>query len=79
MSDMPDPNSGSPPPADLQFEKAEFVSARPDLRCASCQSQIEDSYYRVSGRVTCPACAEQRRFFQAKPEVGGTFLRAALY
>ena len=79
MSDMPDPNSAFKPGAELQFEKAEFVSADPGLRCAGCQSQISDSYYDVSGAVTCPTCAEHRRFFQAKPEGGGTFLRAALF
>ena len=79
MSDMHDPNNAPPPAADLQFERAEFVSAQPDLRCTSCQSHISDSYYHVSGAVTCPACAEHRRFFQATPEGGGTFLRAALF
>jgi hypothetical protein len=68
---MPDP--------ELQFQKAEFISSEPELRCISCQSKIGDSYYHIAGAVTCPACAEQRRIFQGRPEGRGTFLRAALY
>ena len=79
MSDMPDLN-GAPPAADqLQFEKAEFVPAQPELCCAFCKSSISNSHYRVAGAVTCPSCAERRRAFQTPPQGGGIFLRAALY
>jgi hypothetical protein len=79
MSDMPDPNSASPAADELQFEKAEFVAAQPDLRCAFCQSPLSNTYYQVAGAVTCPACAEQRRIFQTPPEGSGTFLKAMFY
>jgi len=74
MADHGDVSSG-----ELQFQKAEFVSAEPELRCISCRGEIVDSYYHVAGAVTCPACTEQRRIFQGRPEGRGVFLKALMY
>ena len=67
------------PEPDLQFQKAEFVSAEPELRCASCQSKISDCYFHVAGAVTCPVCAQHRQMLQGHSQGQPSFLRAALY
>src|SRR5690242_676228 len=79
MSDMPDSHSAPSTADELQFEKAEFVAAQPDLRCAFCQSPLSNTYYQVAGATACPSCTERRWAFQSPPEGSGIFLKAALY
>src|SRR5437870_4658417 len=61
---------------DLQFQRAEYAGAGP--ACAFCKKAAGPSYYQVGQAVACPACADQLRALQSRPE-RGVMLRAALY
>lgn len=43
----------------LQFEKAEYEHAAPEMpRCANCQAIIADEYYQVGSQVACRNCRD---------------------
>ncbi len=45
-----------------QFKTAEYPGQPGEDRCETCGQLISESYYRVNGAMTCPACAEQAKF-----------------
>jgi len=53
MSDTP--QGGSIP----QFGTAEYDERTGGDRCKTCELPIVGRYFRVSGNITCPACAEK--------------------
>jgi hypothetical protein len=69
-------NPTEQPPADLQFDRAEFVDA-PALACKICQSPISDRYFEANGQVICEAC--QPRLAKITTPTNDDFLRAGAY
>jgi hypothetical protein len=63
----------------LSFERASYAGdpAGPD-QCAYCQRAITDEYFRVSGNLACPGCAERAQSL-IPPNSHGAFVRALSY
>jgi hypothetical protein len=48
--------SDSPPPPELQFDRAEFKGDSAPVTCASCGAAIRSAYYQVGQAITCEQC-----------------------
>jgi hypothetical protein len=67
----------SPGSASLQFETAEYADKQGIEYCSQCRQQIINSYFRVNGHKTCPACVELAKANQLKSD--GNFAKALVY
>src|ERR1051325_10290446 len=61
-----------------QFGTAEYEHKPGSDRCKTCDQPIVGKYYRVSGAMTCPACAETTSG-QLKPDTSTNFVRGVAF
>jgi hypothetical protein len=61
-----------------QFGTAEYSDQSDIDRCRTCNQPIVALFYRVSGAITCPACAEQTSS-QLRPDSNTAFARALMF
>ena len=60
----------------LQFDRAELAGPAPALRCASCGTALDHTYYQVNGELACERCRfEAERTLSRSTGLGGA-LRA---
>jgi len=61
-----------------QFGTAEYQEQKGINRCKSCDEPIAGQYYRVSGAMTCTACA-QNTARHSRPDNNQAFARGVLF
>lgn len=60
-----------------QFETAKYTTAAQNS-CKSCGQAIGDTYYRVSGNIACPPCAEEAKL-KLPEDSHSAFMRAMVF
>src|ERR1041384_67573 len=68
-------------PGDLQFERAQPVTATgclSDTGCVACKQPIRTTYYHAQGKTICETCAQRIQTGQQAPPAL-SLARAALY
>ena len=70
--------SDAPPPADIQFDRAEFKGDPVPVTCASCGAAIRSTYYQVGQAVTCEQCRWRTESEATGGSSAGRFLKAGL-
>ena len=71
--------SDAPPPADIQFDRAEFKGDPVPVTCASCGAAIRSTYYQVGQAITCEQCRWRLESEAAGGSSVGRFLKASIF
>src|SRR5262245_3845919 len=61
-----------------QFGTAEYKPEASGAKCKTCGQDIKGQYFRISGAMTCPACAQKTAGALPK-ETRGAFARGLLF
>jgi len=70
--------SDAPPPADIQFDRAEFKGDPVPITCASCGAAIRSTYYQVGQAITCEQCRWRAESGATEGSSVGRFLKAGM-
>jgi hypothetical protein len=70
--------SDAPPPADIQFDRAEFKGDAAPVPCGTCGAAIRSTYYQVGPAITCEQCRWRVESAAAEGSSTGRFLKAGV-